>query len=189
MALGIVSLLNGMVSYVLLMHMQAIANKLIENRSYIPYSVRSEQVAEVLNQNINYPKTKMFVKEVIRKTNDEIDLVVTDGHHEVVCKCWESIIPTEQQEVKEVLSIVVSDVRRSDKQEYLVSPRKNGAYHLRGKVVDTKKSLISVGDIIIGLGIVPPEDINDFVEFCTERLDCVLTVSTDSLSNHYIFVR
>ena len=104
----------------------------------------------------------------------EADVVVSDGQHEILCYAQ----PFENNNTSFVLLAFDDDnIMRALKNTYVVEKSKEDhyGYKLQGKLVDLKKRLVAIGDIVIELGNGIPKDIkeNEFIEFTVVRVDLI----------------
>lgn len=118
----------------------------------------------------------MFIKKIIDydKNIGEADILITDGQYKILCYAY----PFENKGKQFALvTFMTKDVKRIEAREYKLEKNINGyySYNIQGEIVDIKKRIVKVGDILIVLEDVIPKDIktHDFIEFSVERVDYI----------------
>ncbi len=122
----------------------------------------------------------MVVKKNLESDGYNVDMIVTDGEHEIICYQYFSDPIKEKIEGKkvcEVTSLLAKNIMLSENDKYLISKGNSYyEYHLQGEVIETDKPIIGIGKIIIKLDQPLPKDImkGQYIEFEVSRLDCII---------------
>ncbi|UWX59149.1 hypothetical protein N0B40_12025 [Chryseobacterium oranimense] len=112
--------------------------------------------------------------EWLSKEAEEAEVYLSDGSYNII-----AFSHPFNQKVGEAISLPlytlnVKDIYRSDKKESLIQKiGETFEYKLIGNVINKEKSHIKIGDFIIELDSILPNDIseNEFVSFVCDRLD------------------
>lgn len=119
----------------------------------------------------------IFDIEELNEDDNEADIIVSDGHYQLLCYAYPVKKLTINQKVNCIFGFACSDVVKAayDYYDVLKLPQYY-AYELNAKVVSKKKNVVKVGDLCIHLDTVIPKDIpdNDYVSFSVMRLDALL---------------
>lgn len=134
----------------------------------------------------------MYIKKVLEYVYNYAKYIVTDGRHDVKCICMsvplpDGKVPEIGMEITAIYvfnfeSTIVKKVTKEKDMKYkIIKPFSNPlAYKLRGKVIDSSKSIVQVFDFKISLEYDYPDGMNeefsnnDYVEFFASRLDCII---------------
>ncbi len=118
----------------------------------------------------------MLIKKLIdyNKNTGEADIMITDGQYKILCYAY----PFEDEDKRFALvTHMAKDVMRVETREYKLEKSISGyySYNIQGEIIDIKKRIVKVGDILIALEDVIPKDINthDFIEFSVARVDYI----------------
>ena len=132
----------------------------------------------------------MFIKKVIDYSYNYATYIVSDGIHEIKCMCLSVPLPNNKEplcgmEVIHVYAfsldkIKIKKVVNERLKTYHISRSKIFSFEhkLRGKIIDSKLSLVEVFGFIISLefdyeyGLSDELKDGDYIEFKVDRLDC-----------------
>lgn len=116
----------------------------------------------------------MWIKKIQWISEDalEADVVITDGVYELICFS-QPCTYKEEDVIKEVIYAYNPHfIHLSDKREEYIEMYSIGGYKLTVRVIDAKKQLVSIGDILIEIDCIPGDIVNgDIIEFSCSRLD------------------
>lgn len=121
----------------------------------------------------------MFIKQIkeFDCNSGEADLIVSDGIYELICYYHPAENFMLGTPIREVSTLFSEDIKRVDKNEYLISKGSDYySYYLHGKVIDKQAPKIGIGKITINLDKPLAKDIEEgeFVELKVSRLDCYI---------------
>jgi hypothetical protein len=118
----------------------------------------------------------MYVKQIrdFDQCSGEADIIVSDGIYELLCYCHPLESLDIGAQVVSISSLFAEDIMRVQSEEYRIQKSEGYyAYHLTGKIEDTKTPVVKIGDLKIILDHPLAKDIRqgEFVEFEVQRLD------------------
>lgn len=134
----------------------------------------------------------MHIKKVLEYVYNYAEYIVTDGNNELKCVCMSVPLPDgrEPKSGLEVTKIYAFDVEKviikkiikeKDTKDSITKPLFDPlGYKLKGRVIDSNKSVVEIFDFKIDLEYDYPDGLGeefkngDYVEFSVDRLDCII---------------
>jgi len=123
----------------------------------------------------------MKIREIVKsnRKDREADVFVSDGYFNLLCY----LHPADKVQVGQIVDVIdslyCSNIIRSTNREYHIEKKEIYSYELTARVVDRKKQLVKVGDILIYLDAAIPGDImnDEFISFSVLRLDATISLT------------
>ena len=118
----------------------------------------------------------MYIKEIISYDEEarEADLIISDGKYEIMSYA-QPFLKEYTNDKFILIAFDSDDIMTIDKEEYAIEKTSQGyfSYNFKGKLLDSKKGIVAINNIIIeDVGWIP-KDIQDgqFIEFKCLRVD------------------
>lgn len=134
----------------------------------------------------------MHIKKVLEYVNNYAEYVVSDGNNELKCVCMSVPLADGRKpecglEITKIFAFRIDGViinkilEKKHMKDSIIKPLFNPlGYKLRGRVIDSNKSIVEIFNFRIYLeydypnGICEDIDDGDYVEFSVDRLDCII---------------
>ena len=120
----------------------------------------------------------MYIKEIksYYEEGKEADLIISDGAFELMAYAQPFLKRFKDEKFK-LIAFTSENIMTIDKEEYAIEKTNEGyySYWFKGKLLDAKKGIVAINNIIIeDVGWIP-KDIHDgqFIEFTCQRVDYV----------------
>lgn len=136
----------------------------------------------------------MFIKQILVYDYSYAEYIVSDNINDVICMCLSVPLPNNKlpmvnMEVMMIYAFSISgdiEIKRienaQDRNIKILRGSSYFEYILRARVLDAKKSLVSLYGLIISLEYCYPDGLpkdilnGDYIQFHADRLDCELIV-------------
>lgn len=134
----------------------------------------------------------MHIKKVLEYVYNYAEYIVTDGNNELKCVCMSVPLPDGREpksglEITKIYAfnvekvIIKKIIKEKDMKDSITKPLFDPlGYKLKGRVIDSNKSVVEIFDFKIDLEYDYPDGLGeefkngDYVEFSVDRLDCII---------------
>ena len=118
----------------------------------------------------------MYIKKIVSydEVAREADLIISDGKYDLMVYAQPFLTKYKDEKFK-LIAFTADNIMTIDKEEYAIEKTNQGyySYWFKGKLIDSKRGIVAINNIIIeDVGWIP-NDIHDgeFIEFTCLRLD------------------
>ncbi len=119
----------------------------------------------------------MHIKKILRYDREakEADILISNGTFELLCYAMPYQTEDFNKSNNLLYAFMTENVMRATENSYKVKKLQNGyySYHLQGKIIRLQKPLVTIGNILLEIDGVIPQDIKEgeFIEFTVMRID------------------
>ncbi|MBF0780538.1 MULTISPECIES: hypothetical protein [unclassified Granulicatella] len=116
---------------------------------------------------------KIINIEWIDKDNEEAEVTLSDGEHQLVCFAHPFNLKEGESIKNSIFILGYEEIFKSYENKYQIKYLGNLKQYINGKVIDRKRGLVQVGEFMLGGVYVIPGDLvdGDYIEFLVYRCD------------------